>query len=78
MSEQTKKIALIIGANRGIGFETARQLGQQNIKVLLGARSEEKGREAADQLKNEGLDVEFILLDVDDEKNFRRNVSQNI
>jgi len=63
MSE--KKIALITGANRGIGFETARQLGQQGIKVLLGARSEEKGKEAESELKNEGLDVEFILLDVD-------------
>ncbi len=64
MSE--KKIALITGANRGIGFETARQLGQQGIKVLLGARSEEKGKEAEAELKNEGLDVEFIHLDVDD------------
>lgn len=63
MSEQ--KIALITGANRGIGFETARQLGQQGIKVLIGARSEEKGKEAESSLKNEGLDVEFVLLDVD-------------
>jgi NAD(P)-dependent dehydrogenase (short-subunit alcohol dehydrogenase family) len=66
MSE--KKTALITGANRGIGFETARQLGQQGIKVLLGARNEEKGKEAASKLKNEGLDVEFIRLDVDDAK----------
>ncbi|MBX7172918.1 MAG: SDR family oxidoreductase [Pyrinomonadaceae bacterium] len=65
MSEQGKKIALITGANRGIGFETARQLGQQEIKVLLGARNEEKGKEAAENLQKEGLDVEFILLDVD-------------
>lgn len=63
MSE--KKIAVITGANRGIGFETARQLGQKGIKVLLGARNEEKGKEAESILKNEGLDVEFILLDVD-------------
>lgn len=66
MSEQ--KIALITGANRGIGFETARQLGQKGIKVLLGARSAEKGREAESKLQAEGLDAEFILLDVDDEK----------
>jgi NAD(P)-dependent dehydrogenase (short-subunit alcohol dehydrogenase family) len=65
MSEQNQNIALITGANRGIGFETARQLGQQGIKVLLGARNEEKGISAANELKNEGLDVEFILLDVD-------------
>jgi NAD(P)-dependent dehydrogenase (short-subunit alcohol dehydrogenase family) len=64
----TKKIALITGANRGIGFETARQLGAQGIKVLLGARSDEKGLEAESKLKNEGLDVKFIKLDVDDPK----------
>jgi NAD(P)-dependent dehydrogenase (short-subunit alcohol dehydrogenase family) len=62
----TKKIALITGANRGIGFETARQLGQQGIKVLIGARSEEKGLEAESTLKNEGLDAEYIDLDVND------------
>ncbi len=63
-----QKIALITGANRGIGFETARQLAKQGIKVLLGARSEEKGLEAESTLKNEGLDVEYIKLDVDDPK----------
>lgn len=65
MSEQ--KIALITGANRGIGFETARQLGQLGIKVLIGARSEEKGIEAESKLKAEGFDAEFVLLDVDNE-----------
>lgn len=68
MSEQNKKIALITGANRGIGFETARQLGQQGIKVLIGARSEESGKEAEAKLKDEGFDAEFVLLDVDDVK----------
>lgn len=66
MSEQNKKTALITGANRGIGFETARQLGQQGIKVLVGARSEENGKEAETKLKAEGFDAEFVLLDVDD------------
>ncbi|MBC7795673.1 MAG: SDR family oxidoreductase [Pyrinomonadaceae bacterium] len=68
MSEQNKKIALITGANRGIGFETARQLGQQGIKVLVGARTTENGKEAETKLKNEGFDAEFILLDVDNLK----------
>ena len=77
MSEQgNKKIALITGANRGIGFETARQLGQLGIKVLLGARSEEKGKEAAETLKNEGFDVEFIQLDVDDTKTHQSAAKQ--
>lgn len=64
MSE--KKIALVTGANRGIGFETARQLGNLGIKVLLGARNAEKGNEAAEKLRGEGLDVEYIHVDVDD------------
>ncbi len=68
MSEQNKKIALITGANRGIGFETARQLGQQNIKVLVGARSEASGKEAEAKLKDEGFDAEFVLLDVDNKE----------
>jgi NAD(P)-dependent dehydrogenase (short-subunit alcohol dehydrogenase family) len=61
----SQQVALITGANRGIGFETARQLGKQGIKVLIGARSEEKGREAEEKLKAEGLDVEYINIDVD-------------
>src|ERR1700726_2409575 len=69
MSEQNKgKIALVTGGNRGIGLETVKQLAQQGMHVLLGARNEAKGSEAAKKLKSEGLDVEFILLDVDDEK----------
>lgn len=66
MSEQ--KIALITGANKGLGFETARQLGRQNIKVLVGARDETRGQAAAEKLQAEGFEAEFILLDVSDEK----------
>ncbi len=67
MSEQ-KKTPLITGANRGIGFETARQFAQQGIKVLVSARSQEKGREAEAKLKAEVFDAEFVLIDVDDAK----------
>jgi NAD(P)-dependent dehydrogenase (short-subunit alcohol dehydrogenase family) len=66
-----KKIALITGANKGLGFETARQLAKQNIKVLIGARDETRGREAAEKLRNEGFDAEFVLIDVTDEKTLR-------
>jgi NAD(P)-dependent dehydrogenase (short-subunit alcohol dehydrogenase family) len=64
MSEQ-KKIALITGANKGIGFETARQLAAQGIVVLLGARDLAKGEAAAKTLQAEGLKVRPVKIDVD-------------
>ena len=64
MSNVEQKIALITGANRGLGFGTARELAKQGIKVLLGARNEQTGQEAEKALQDEGLDVEFILLDL--------------
>lgn len=66
MATYNGKVALVTGANKGIGFETARQLGKLGIKVLLGARDLAKGEAAAATLKAEGLDVTPILLDVTD------------
>ncbi len=60
----TKKIALITGANKGIGLETARQLGKQGITVLVGARDEAKGKQAAEELRKAGLDAHGIVIDV--------------
>lgn len=67
MSENNnQKVALVTGANKGIGFETARQLAAQDYTVLLGARNEERGREAERKLRNENFDAHFVHLDVDD------------
>jgi NAD(P)-dependent dehydrogenase (short-subunit alcohol dehydrogenase family) len=61
------KIALITGANKGIGFETARQLAKSGgVHVLLAARDRAKGVDAALKLQAEGLDVEALTLDVTD------------
>jgi NAD(P)-dependent dehydrogenase (short-subunit alcohol dehydrogenase family) len=60
------KIALITGANKGIGFETARQLGDRGMTVLVGARDGERGREAAQVLIKDGIDARFVRLDVTD------------
>jgi NAD(P)-dependent dehydrogenase (short-subunit alcohol dehydrogenase family) len=57
-------IALITGANKGIGFEIARGLGSKKIVVLIGARDEARGNEAAAKLKGEGIDARSVTLDV--------------
>jgi NAD(P)-dependent dehydrogenase (short-subunit alcohol dehydrogenase family) len=61
-----KKIALITGANKGIGLETARQLGKKGITVLVGARDLSKGKPAADKLIAEGIDAHVLEIDVSD------------
>lgn len=66
MSVERKQVALITGANKGIGLETARQLGAQGITILLGARDLAKGEEAAATLKKEGIDARAVKLDVND------------
>jgi NAD(P)-dependent dehydrogenase (short-subunit alcohol dehydrogenase family) len=58
-----KKVALVTGANRGIGFETARQLAQKGVTVVLAARTAKAAEEAAAKLKAEGLDVFPVQLD---------------
>lgn len=58
------KNVLITGANKGIGYETARQLGAMGFMILLGTRNEEKGKEAVAALLNEGVNARCILLDV--------------
>jgi NAD(P)-dependent dehydrogenase (short-subunit alcohol dehydrogenase family) len=65
-------IALISGANKGIGYEIARGLGAKKIKVLVGARDEARGRAAAEKLKAEGADARFVQLDVTDRATIQR------
>ena len=61
------RIALITGANKGIGKEIARQLGTQGLTVLLGARDAQRGEEAATELRQQGVDARSILIDVTDQ-----------
>jgi NAD(P)-dependent dehydrogenase (short-subunit alcohol dehydrogenase family) len=60
------KTALITGANRGIGYEVARQLGAQGFHIFVGARDAQKGREAAETLEKNGAVATFVALDVSD------------
>jgi len=61
-----EKIALITGANKGIGFEIARQLGEQGSVVLVGARDEVRGKVAADSLASRGIAAVPLWIDVTD------------
>ncbi len=65
MHKDAGKIAFITGANRGIGFETARRLGEEGVTVILGARDKLKGEEAAEELKARGISAIPFLFDVD-------------
>ena len=66
------EVALITGANKGIGYETARQLGGHGFTVLVAAREEDRGRTAVESLTTEGVDARFVRLDVTDEDSVGR------
>jgi NAD(P)-dependent dehydrogenase (short-subunit alcohol dehydrogenase family) len=70
MSDDTKKIALITGANKGIGLETARQLGKLGITVLVSARDQAKGDAAVAELKKDGVEARAVKLDVDNPSDY--------
>lgn len=66
------KKALITGANKGIGFETAKQLAQKGFYVYIGSRNLQNGQEAVAKLKSVGLaSVEAILLDITDDNSVK-------
>jgi NAD(P)-dependent dehydrogenase (short-subunit alcohol dehydrogenase family) len=69
MTKQSKanRVALITGANKGIGLEIARQLGRKEITILIGARDDKRGQESASHLSDEGIDARFVQLDVTDQ-----------
>jgi NAD(P)-dependent dehydrogenase (short-subunit alcohol dehydrogenase family) len=66
MTNETRRVALITGANKGIGFEIADQLAAKDLIVLVGARDENKGIEARDKLRAKGGDAHYVNVDVAD------------
>jgi NAD(P)-dependent dehydrogenase (short-subunit alcohol dehydrogenase family) len=62
------RIALVTGANKGIGFEIAKQLSEAGVTVLLGARDQQRGQAAVERLSARGLHVLLLSLDTRDEK----------
>lgn len=59
-----KKIVLVTGANKGIGFEIVRQLARQGLLVILTSRDSENGLSAQNQLSKENLSVDFVQMDI--------------
>ena len=73
------KIAFVTGANKGIGFEVARQLAREGFRVFLGARNEKAGEAAAKKLNQEGKDrgnVSFLEIDVSNPDSVKRAAEQ--
>jgi len=66
VKDQTGRVALVTGANRGLGFAACRQLAQCGFHVILTSRDRQRGLDAADVLRAEGLDVTCHMLDVTD------------
>ena len=62
-----EKVAFITGANRGIGFETAKKIAESGIKVILGSRDLNKGEEAVKKLSNFGIDADLVQYDAFDD-----------
>ena len=77
MASTASKVALVTGANKGIGLETVRQLAKQGFIVLLGSRDEARGRKAAEKLKADGLTVDIVKLEVTSDAD-RKTVAQLI
>jgi NAD(P)-dependent dehydrogenase (short-subunit alcohol dehydrogenase family) len=68
-----EKIALVTGANKGIGFEVARELAEKGFRVFIGARNEKAGRDAAKKI---GERAAFLKLDVSDRASIRHAAKQ--
>jgi NAD(P)-dependent dehydrogenase (short-subunit alcohol dehydrogenase family) len=66
MAPMDKRLAVVTGGNRGIGYEICRQLARKGLRVVLTSRDSEKGREARNKLEKEGLDVLHHQLEVTD------------
>ncbi len=76
MPDTEKRVALVTGANKGIGFEIAAKLAGMHITVLLGARNPDRGVKAREQLSRKEPDVHFILLDVADVRSIQAAVGR--
>jgi NAD(P)-dependent dehydrogenase (short-subunit alcohol dehydrogenase family) len=71
MKTTNSSVALVTGGNRGLGLQTARELGRQEVVVVLGVRDLWKAQHAVKALRDEGINPETIRLDVADASTYR-------
>jgi NAD(P)-dependent dehydrogenase (short-subunit alcohol dehydrogenase family) len=71
-----KKVILVTGSNKGIGFEIVRQLAKLDHLVILASRDEAKGLEAQRKLKAENLTVHFVTLDITNQESIQLAVNK--
>ena len=75
-----EKVALITGASKGLGFETAYQLGVKGYTVIVAARTQQKSNETAEKLKSKGVHAVGMQLDVvndNDVDNLSKSISEH-
>ncbi|MGD9006204.1 MAG: SDR family NAD(P)-dependent oxidoreductase, partial [Desulfobacterales bacterium] len=75
MTQHDRRVALVTGANRGIGYTITKGLAEKGMAVVLGARDAHKGVAAGSELRDQGLAVYFELLDVTSEKSIQSAVA---
>lgn len=71
MNNNNQKTVLITGANRGIGYEVCKELGELGFHVFLTARNNERGNEAVKKLREININVDYIQMDVADEESIK-------
>lgn len=71
MKTTNQRLAIVTGGNRGIGKEISRQLAEKGLQVIITCRDEDKGRKAVEEMRQEGLSVEFQVVDVHDRKSIQ-------
>lgn len=74
MGRLENKVALVVGATSGIGAEVARAYGEEGAKIVVGGRTEDRGKEVANEIKNNGGEASFVQIDITDQESVKNAV----
>lgn len=76
MGKENQKTVLVTGANRGIGLEVCKQLGELGFHIFLSARNNEKGEKEVEKLLEKGIKITFLKMDVADENSVIKSAGE--